>query len=145
MRARVVASSDLLRRPLIPARSITYANAGLVFPYLYRHPSTLRGARRITVLMSRGNRLGDVPDSTFAESSQALRNGDRLVFYTDGLIECESPTGEEYGEKRLRSAIRAAGDQGPAQMRDSLMTTAAQFYGNCPRKDDITLVVAQLV
>ena len=85
-----------------------------------------------------------MPDSTFAESSQALRNGDRLVFYTDGLIECESPTGEEYGEKRLRGAIRAAGEQTPAAMRDMLMAGAGQFYGDCPRKDDITLVVAQL-
>lgn len=127
------------------ARTITYANAGHNFPYLYRLPSTLQqGESEITVLMSRGNRLGDVPDSTFAESSQQLRTGDRLVFYTDGLIECESPTGEEYGEKRLRNAIRQIGDQGPVPMRDSLMAGAAQFYGNAPRKDDITLVVAQL-
>jgi hypothetical protein len=29
-------------------------------------------------------------------------------------------------------------------MRDSLMVTAGQFYGDRPRKDDITLVVAHL-
>jgi serine phosphatase RsbU (regulator of sigma subunit) len=127
------------------ARTITYANAGHNFPYLYRAPNALReGESEFTVLMSRGNRLGDIPDSTFNESTQNLRQGDRLVFYTDGLIECESPTGEEFGEKRLRNAIRNAGDQNPSQMRDSLMAAAGQFYSDRPRKDDITLVVAHL-
>ena len=126
-------------------KTITYANAGHNFPYLYRAPSTLReGESEFTVLMSRGNRLGDIPDSTFVESTQALRSGDKLVFYTDGLIECESPSSEEFGEKRLRTAIRGAAEQTPAGMRDALMQAASQFFGDRPRKDDITLVVAQI-
>lgn len=127
------------------AMVITYSNAGHNFPYLYRSPGTLReGENDFTVLMSRGNRLGDIPDSTFTETSQPLRRGDRLVFYTDGLIECENPAGEEYSEKRLRQSIRSAGDVAPAVLRDTLMTAAAQFYADRPRKDDITLVIAQL-
>ncbi len=124
---------------------IAYANAGHNFPYLYRSPSTLReGEAEFTVLMSRGNRLGDVPDSNFAESSQPLRTGDKLVFYTDGLIECENPANEEYGEKRLRLSIRQAAELGPKEMRDSMMHVASQFYADRPRKDDITLVVAHI-
>jgi serine phosphatase RsbU (regulator of sigma subunit) len=129
----------------IRAKSITFANAGHNFPYLYRSPTTLKeGESEFTVLMSRGNRLGDIPDSSFHETSLSLRSGDRLVFYTDGLIECESPAGEEYGEKRLRGAIRSAAALNPSAMRDSLMAVAGQFYADRPRKDDITLVVAQL-
>ena len=124
---------------------IAYANAGHNFPYLYRSPSTLReGEAEFTVLMSRGNRLGDVPDSNFAESSQPLRTGDKLVFYTDGLIECENPANEEYGEKRLRLSIRQAAELGPKEMRDSMMHVASQFYADRSRKDDITLVVAHI-
>ncbi len=126
-------------------RTITYANAGHNFPYLYREASTLQSHEsEFTVLMSRGNRLGDIPDSTFTETSQTLRSGDRLVFYTDGLIECENPSGEEFGEKRLRNIIRSTASDNPAQMRDMLMAAAGQFYADTPRKDDITLVVACL-
>lgn len=126
-------------------RTITYANAGHNFPYLYRGPGVLKeGEQEFTVLMSRGNRLGDILDSTFTETTQPLRSGDRLVFYTDGLIECESNAGEEFGEKRLRASIRAAAELPLTGMRDSMMTTAGQFYGERPRKDDITLVVAQV-
>ena len=96
------------------------------------------------VLMSRGNRLGDVPESTFTENTQQLRSGDKIVFFTDGLIECENPNNEEYGEKRLRQAIGQTGDLQPAAMRDALMAQAAQFYADKPRKDDITLLITQI-
>jgi serine phosphatase RsbU (regulator of sigma subunit) len=127
-------------------RTISYANAGHNFPYLYRNPNSLQqGEAEFTVLMSRGNRLGDIPDSTFAESTQQLRAGDKLVFFTDGLIECENAANEEYGEKRLRLAIRQSADQPPKGMRDAMMQQAAQFYADRPRKDDITLVVAHIL
>ena len=45
---------------------------------------------------------------------------------------------------RNRMIFRAADEQGPSQMRDTLMANAAQFYAERPRKDDITLVVAHL-
>ena len=123
----------------------TYANAGHNFPYLYRQPSTLKeGESAFTVLMSRGNRLGDVPESTFTENTQQLRSGDKIVFFTDGLIECESPMNEEFGEKRLRQVIGQTGDLAPAAMRDALMAQAAQFYADKPRKDDITLLITQI-
>jgi sigma-B regulation protein RsbU (phosphoserine phosphatase) len=129
----------------VKTRVITYANAGHNFPYLYRTPSVLKeGEAEFTVLMSRGNRLGDIPESTFSESTQALRPGDRLLFFTDGLIECENPAGEEFGEKRLRLALRQTGELPPGAMRDAMMQQALQFYGDRPRKDDITLVVAQV-
>jgi serine phosphatase RsbU (regulator of sigma subunit) len=126
-------------------RTITYSNAGHNFPYLYRKsPNVQNGETEFTVLMSRGNRLGDLADSTYAESSQPLRQDDVLIFYTDGIVECESSLGEEYGEKRFRSSIRNAGDLEPDRMRDAVVAAAMSFYGDRPRKDDITLVVAKI-
>lgn len=124
-------------------RRITYSNAGHNFPYIYRPKSAgARGEGEFLVLMSRGNRLGDLPESSFTESTQELQVGDVLVFYTDGVVECENPHMEEFGEKRFRAAIRNAADLEPAQMRDSIVASAVMFYGDRPRKDDITLVVA---
>jgi serine phosphatase RsbU (regulator of sigma subunit) len=126
-------------------RTITYANAGHNFPYLYRQrPDVQAGENEFTVLMSRGNRLGDLPESSYTESAQQLRQGDVLVFYTDGIVECENSSDEEYGEKRFRGSIRAAAGLPPAAMRDGIVAAAAQFYGDRQRKDDITLVVARV-
>jgi serine phosphatase RsbU (regulator of sigma subunit) len=130
------------------ARTITYANAGHNFPYLLRakhDPSATNGeGQEFQVLMSRGNPLGDVIDSTYVEKTQQLEPGDVVVWYTDGIVECENDHGEEYGEKRFRAAIRKAVSLDPPSMRDSVVQTAGQFFGGRARKDDITMVFARV-
>ncbi len=123
------------------ARTITFANAGHNFPYLYR--ATEAGGD-FGSLMIRGNRLGDLADSRYELKTQELAPGDVLVWYTDGIVECESATGEEYGEKRFRASVRrhAAGDA--AAIRDAVVTDAAAYFGDTVRKDDITLVIGKI-
>src|SRR5262249_44194622 len=61
------------------ARTITFANAGHNFPYLLRPRSGEAGGSGgddLQVLMSRGNPLGDAPESTYTERSQPLEAGD---------------------------------------------------------------------
>jgi serine phosphatase RsbU (regulator of sigma subunit) len=123
-------------------RTITYANAGHNFPYLFR-PGAVDG-NDFQVLMSRGNRLGDLEESTYSEKMHTLTPGDVLVWYTDGIVECENERGEEYGEKRFRAAIRRAADLDPIAMRESVVGAAGQFFGERPRKDDITMVFARI-
>ncbi len=122
--------------------TITYANAGHNFPYLFR-PSVGEG-NDFQVLMSRGNRLGDLEESTYAEKVHQLQPNDILVWYTDGIVECENDRGEEYGEKRFRAAIRRAADLEPVQMRESVVGAAGAFFGERARKDDITMVFARI-
>jgi serine phosphatase RsbU (regulator of sigma subunit) len=122
-------------------RTITYANAGHNFPYLYREHD---GKGEFGSLMIRGNRLGDLMDSKYVSKTMELLPGDVLVWYTDGIVECENDQGEEYGEKRFRSSIRRASAQEPDGMRDSVIGACAQFAGDRPRKDDITMVFARV-
>ncbi|HEY1584456.1 MAG TPA: PP2C family protein-serine/threonine phosphatase, partial [Polyangia bacterium] len=122
--------------------TITYANAGHNFPYLFR-PGAVDG-NDFQVLMSRGNRLGDLEESTYSEKTAPLNGNDVLVWYTDGIVECENDRGEEYGEKRFRAAIRRAAELDPVAMRESVVSAAGQFFGDRPRKDDITMVFARI-
>jgi serine phosphatase RsbU (regulator of sigma subunit) len=124
------------------AQTITYANAGHNFPYLFR-PGAGDG-QDFQVLMSRGNRLGDLEESRYDEKSQPLKPNDVLVWYTDGIVECENERGEEYGEKRFRAAIRRASDLDPVAMREAVVSSAGQFFGERARKDDITMVFARI-
>jgi serine phosphatase RsbU (regulator of sigma subunit) len=122
-------------------RTITYANAGHNFPYLYRQ---VNGRGQFGCLMTRGNRLGDLQESKYTAKQMELVAGDVLVWYTDGIVECENDRGEEFGEKRFRAAIRRAATLDPAEMRESVVTSANQFFGDRPRKDDITMVLARI-
>lgn len=118
-------------------RTITYANAGHNFPYL------LRG-NEFATMMIRGNRLGDVRESQYEAKTIDLTPGDVLIWYTDGIVECENRAGEEWGEKRFRAAAKRAGSLDAAQMRDSIVAEALDFYTDVPRKDDITMVVGRI-
>jgi len=122
-------------------RTITYANAGHNFPYIYRHAG---GKGEFGSLMTRGNRLGDIADSKYTSKTMELLPGDVLVWYTDGIVECENENGEEYGEKRFRAAIRRAAQMDPAHMRDAVIGDSLAFFAERPRKDDITTVFARV-
>ena len=141
-------------------RTITYANAGHNFPYLFR---VVDGKGEFGSLMVRGNRLGDDPTSKYDAKTTELLAGDVIVWYTDGIVECENDKGDEYGEKRFRASVRraAAWERGgtlPAspeagvaapgtdagEMRDAIVGEAIGFFGDTPRKDDITMVVGRI-
>jgi len=126
------------------ARTITYANAGHNFPYLFRASTGGDKAGEFGSLMIRGNRLGDDRDSRYEAKTTELGIGDVLIWYTDGIVECESTTGEEYGEKRFRASVRRAAALDAGEMRDAIVGEATAFFGEAPRKDDITMVVGRI-
>lgn len=116
---------------------VSYVNAAHNFPYVVRANGTM------SCLAARGNRLGDRLDSEYGIREEPFGPGDLFVFYTDGLVECTSPMGEEYGEKRLRRAIVDLAQRPVAEVRDEIVARATKFYGGERRKDDITMVVAR--
>ena len=122
-------------------RVITYANAGHNFPYLFRQNE---GRGEFGSLMIRGNRLGDLKESKYEAKTTQLAPGDMLIWYTDGIVECENAQGEEYSEKRFRASIRRAAHLDSAEMRDSVVNDAMAFFGEMPRKDDITMVIGKI-
>jgi serine phosphatase RsbU (regulator of sigma subunit) len=122
-------------------RTITYANAGHNFPYLFR-PGEGKG--EFGSLMIRGNRLGDDRNSKYEAKTTELAIGDVLVWYTDGIVECENEAGEEYGEKRFRASVRKAAALDAGEMRDAIITDAGAYFGETARKDDITMVVGRI-
>jgi serine phosphatase RsbU (regulator of sigma subunit) len=122
-------------------RTITYANAGHNFPYLYR---IVEGKGEFGSLMIRGNRLGDDVESKYEAKTTELVPGDVIVWYTDGIVECENEMGEEYGEKRFRASVRKAAALDAGEMRDAIVGDASTYFGEAQRKDDITMIVGRI-
>lgn len=123
------------------ARTITYANAGHNFPYLFRADE---GKGEFGSLMVRGNRLGDERNSKYEARTTDLAVGDVVIWYTDGIVECENEAGEEYGEKRFRASIRRAAGLDAGEMRNAIIAEANDYFGDTIRKDDITMVVGRI-
>lgn len=120
-------------------RVLTYANAG--------HPYPLRLVGRtgaVEPLAAQGFMLGIVPDERYRERAVQLDPGDRLCFYTDGLVEARNAMGEGYGTERLQRALAAHGGTGAADLAARLLADQSAFRGGVPHGDDVTLVVAEL-
>ncbi len=83
--------------------------------------------------------LGAFPDQDYEESEIDLGPGDLLVLYTDGVTEATSPEGEEFGEERLVSTIRAHAGDPPRALITALIAAVRVFAaGKLP--DDLTVV-----
>jgi len=120
-------------------RVLTFANAGHNFPYIYQAETG-----KLISLVIRGNRLGDISGSSYEIKQQQLAPNDMVIWYTDGIVECEDVRGEEYGERRFRSVIRTNGQLPPDGLRAVIVDKAGQFFGEVPQKDDITLVIGRV-
>ena len=75
--------------------TLTYANAGHLPPILVRADGNVE---RLTI---GGAVLGVLPDSAYEQGRIALRSGDRLVLYTDGITEARDADDLEFGEQQL--------------------------------------------
>src|SRR5687768_3542533 len=116
---------------------LTYANAG--------HPPllVLRADGAVVRLDRGGPVLGMLPDARYESASVALAKGDRLVLYTDGVVEAASAS-TEMGEERLVAGLRTmSGLTAPLAAR-AVLALASDFSGDTPLADDATVVVVDV-
>jgi serine phosphatase RsbU (regulator of sigma subunit)/predicted ester cyclase len=114
----------------------TYANAG--------HNSPLRqhGGKAID-LRATGMPLGLMPGMAYEEKATSLLPGDRVLLYSDGLIEAHSEEREMLGSRRLKDLLTEH-SPGAKHLTAYVLAQLARFTGEqWEQEDDITLVALQ--
>ncbi|MGH9179587.1 MAG: PP2C family protein-serine/threonine phosphatase [Acidimicrobiales bacterium] len=114
---------------------LAFVSGGHPRPLLLRGTAVV-GALPATVSTPMG--LGRPPTVNEAQ----LEPGDRVVFYTDGVVEARSPTGEEFGIERLGDLLQraAAAQELPAEMMRRL-THSVMAHEAGQLHDDATLLL----
>jgi sigma-B regulation protein RsbU (phosphoserine phosphatase) len=79
------------------------------------------------------------------EGCHTFRPGERLVLYTDGIVEAANADGELFGEVRLHEALNAEADGSPDECADAVLRAVDTFRGSAPQKDDETIVAIDRV
>ncbi|MFM8331376.1 MAG: PAS domain S-box protein [Candidatus Methylumidiphilus sp.] len=120
------------------SRRLRYASAGHNPPLLLR-PDALA----CEPLDADGMILGVEKNVDFEEKSLLLAPGDRLLLYTDGIVEARDGAGEFFGTRRLCRLFTALRNQPPQQVVDALLSELSVFTAGAAYEDDVTLVVAQ--
>jgi len=118
-------------------RTLRYVNAG------HTPPIVLRRDGSIDTLEMGGAPVGMFSDSSYEEGVVQLDPSDVVIAYTDGVIEAENQSGEEWGVQGLlnAAAVRARqGDENAEQLVRSIFNSMDGFTQGC-QTDDATLAV----
>lgn len=117
-------------------QTLRFSSAGHLDPYVYR-----AGAKRLESLSSWGFPLGVRRREPFTEHTVEFDDGDRLILYSDGLIEAIDDDGDPFGFERFEKMILSCGHMDAEDIKKTLLNSIKKFTRNRPPEDDQTLVV----
>jgi sigma-B regulation protein RsbU (phosphoserine phosphatase) len=120
-------------------RKLSYSCAGHNAPRLKRCEDGTMTSLDGTL----GLPLGIEKNESYAEATHALRPGDQIIFYTDGITEARNPAGEMFGVERLDAVLEDC-RVSAAPLIDAVLSTLAAFTAGAPADDDRTLLVAKV-
>jgi sigma-B regulation protein RsbU (phosphoserine phosphatase) len=101
------------------------------------------------MLVLRGSEVAEVEENglilaafSFSQYSNAVRRlepGDRVLLYTDGILEAANAAQEEFGRERLRALLLACSALSHAETADRIMAAVQSWAVS--QEDDLTVLV----
>lgn len=88
----------------------------------------------------KGPGLGLLKDARYPTVSMPLTAIERMVLFTDGVIEAEDPDGQPFFENRLLDVIRAHAEKPLENSLDALISTVLAYSGGDGFRDDVCLL-----
>jgi sigma-B regulation protein RsbU (phosphoserine phosphatase) len=116
---------------------LTIANAGAEPPFVCRAGEVLKP-------QVEGVPIGLLDDQEYEETVFEAQAGDVLLFYSDGVEDQLSPTGEEFGRGRLTHALKRHCALAPQPLADELFQELDAYMDGTAITDDQTVIVARV-
>jgi len=117
-------------------KSITYCNCG-------HEPTVLLRDGQITELQKGGFVLGLDTQAEYQIETVRLRDGDSLLFYTDGLIDAANFDGQLWGKENLLQTAKKFTDGTAEQMVKNILAYRRRFVGLAEQIDDTSIIVVK--
>ena len=123
---------------ILDTRTMTlqYTNAGHNYPMLQR-----KGQPSEEIRKNHGLFLGGLEFTRYKQAEIRLEPGDRLLLYTDGVVEAHDRKNELYGEDRLKEVLDSTRDCPGEEVLQRVFDDVCVFADGVPQFDDITMVV----
>ncbi|MHC4277978.1 MAG: SpoIIE family protein phosphatase [Planctomycetota bacterium] len=122
-------------------KTLTLSNAGQTQPVICSN-----GSSTPVYIDTEGDRfpLGIIKDCDYQETQVQLKQGDTVVFYTDGVVEAMNGKGELYGFERFLTSIEKAKELDANTLLEKLMDDVESYVGDVEQHDDLTIVVVKV-
>ena len=84
--------------------------------------------------------LGILDEANYLETRIQLESGDKIIFYTDGIVEAMNGEKELFGFERLNASVEQAAEKGARDMLDTILVDVEKFVGDAEQHDDMTII-----
>lgn len=96
---------------------------------------------KVKTLGDGGMPMGMFPDVSYSAVTCNLADGDSLLIYSDGIVECFSPEGEAFGNERLLNTLQDTGSDNSKSVLKKLEDEIIQWNGSDVFNDDVSVLV----
>jgi len=118
-------------------KTITYCNCG-------HEPAVLIRDNQATDLEKGGLVLGIDPKTEYEIETINLKDGDCLLFYTDGLIDAANFDGDLWGKENLLKTVKEFTCCTAEQMIGNILLYKRRFVGLANQLDDISVIAVKI-
>jgi phosphoserine phosphatase RsbU/P len=115
--------------------NLAFVNAGHNAPFL------MRAGGNVERLVVGGLPLGIESAEAYESGRVPLHAGDRLVVFSDGLVESQNRDEAEYGEERLLEVLASTAGLSAQEELNRILDSVDEFVRKAPRFDDTTCLV----
>jgi len=119
-------------------KKFVYTNANHPAPLLLRVKNG-----EIVPLNTEGFFVGVSKDSIFREEKVSLEKGDRILFYTDGVVEAKNSKGKGFGEERLKKMYSEGTNTDISKLIYNIKESVVE-YAEDDIKDDVTIAIIEI-
>ncbi len=117
--------------------TITYCNCG-------HEPALMFRSGKVKELDAGGLVLGILQNSPYEVATVKLKDGDSILFYTDGLIDAINFEGKRWGIDRLLETAKKTSAGTAEHMVHNILRYQRRFTGLAQQVDDTSIIVAKV-
>jgi sigma-B regulation protein RsbU (phosphoserine phosphatase) len=119
-------------------KSLSLCSAGQTQP-VYLSAAT----GEATLIETKGDTfpLGILDEALYEETQLRLESGDRIILYTDGVVEAMNEQEELFGFDRLLEVVKDSQTTTAETLLEEIKDQVNEFAGNAAQHDDITVIV----
>ena len=117
--------------------TFTFASAGHPGPVLVQNGHAPR------IIETHSYPIGISPDTQYASETIQLNTGDRLILYTDGVVEALSSRDIPFGEERFLRTLKRNDHKSIEDCLDAVMKALENWACHVNLRDDLSLVAIE--